>query len=551
MVPLQKYSITSMVLYIFIYAIWVFLWPEMKLAGAIIGIIGPFLTLIFIAISLQRMKEKEEKTFWIIVFIGCFSYFIGELIWRYRVFYLGIDEPLFGWGDLFYNLFVLIYSVAVFYKVYIQRKEYSTIQVFFDSLIMMTVLTTISWVYFLGPLFSNTTNSTFDVVISLSYPVAVFGILFGVILLFLTSMAFFSPVLLILNTIGITFYIIAETYYVYQSIYHTYNGHFTSLTIVWNSCLLLIGLSSFFSTKVNSIPRKETNLPKFFYIGQTTLPLLSLSILFFLALIKKEAILSYFIGGAALLFLIVIRQVITIFENKTLVRKLKDRTEELEVTQLELMELKNAAEEQSWLKTKIAEVATMYSGISNLDTLAQLFMTKVTLMAGASYGVFYIKKGKGNTERFQKLAAYAYNHQAVGEESFRLGEGLVGQCAVENRILSLDQVPRDYIEITSGLGSAPPANVLIIPVECEGEVLAVIELASLQSFSDLEEKLLKEVMENLGINIKSILGNMQVEKLLQESQALTEELQSQAEELQSQQEELRIMNDRLMLGKHC
>ena len=545
MTLLRKHSIKIAAIYVLIYYIWISLWPEMKLVGAIIAIIGPLLALIFIGSSLQRIKEKEEKNFWVIVFIGCFSFFIGELIWRYRVSYLEMADPFPGWANLFYNLFVFIYSIAVFYKVFAKRSKYRTVQVFLDSFIIMTVLTTISWVYFLSPLLPDTTTSIFELVIALSYPVAVLGVLFGIVLLFLTSIPLFPPILLILNTIGITSYTIVESYFVYQSIYHTYNGQFTYLTPIWTICILLIGLSSFFSKKVNDVPRKENNLSKLFFISQTILPFLSLIVLLLLAIIKREAILSFLIGGAVLLLLIVIRQVITIFENKTLVRKLKERTEELEITQLELVELKDVAEEQSWVKTKIAEIATMYPGISDLKTLAHLFITKITPMVGANYGVFYIKQDKGEEVRFQKLAAYAYNQQGVGTESFRLGEGLVGQCAVENRMISLNQVPEHYIKITSGLGSAPPSNVLIIPAEFQGEVLAVIELALFESFTAPEQLLLKEVMSNLGINIESILRNMEVEKLLQESQALTEELQTQSEELQLQQEELRTVNEQL------
>ncbi|MGG3449343.1 hypothetical protein [Domibacillus aminovorans] len=166
MIPLQKkQSIMIVVIYAFIYYTWILLWPDLKLVGSIIAIIGPVLTLLFISCSLQRIKEKEEKNFWRIVFIGCFSYFIGELIWRYREYYLGIDDPFPGWANLFYNLFVFIYSIAVFYKVYVTGKKYRTIQVFFDCFIMMTVLTTISWVYFLNPLLDKA-SSMFKLAIS-------------------------------------------------------------------------------------------------------------------------------------------------------------------------------------------------------------------------------------------------------------------------------------------------------------------------------------------------------------------------------------------------
>jgi two-component system chemotaxis sensor kinase CheA len=208
-------------------------------------------------------------------------------------------------------------------------------------------------------------------------------------------------------------------------------------------------------------------------------------------------------------------------------------------------ELKNIAEEQSWLKTKVADIATMLSGKSDLETLANSFITKITPMVGANYGVFYIKDVKGDEERFRKLATYAYNHEKVGAENFRLGEGGVGQSALENRLILLDRVPENYIKIASGMGNALPSEILIIPAEFQGEVLAVIEIASFESFSNSKQMLLKEVMRNLGTNIKNILRHMQVEKLLEESQALTVELQSQSEELQTQQEELRTVNEQL------
>ncbi|KAB7705960.1 response regulator [Bacillus aerolatus] len=217
----------------------------------------------------------------------------------------------------------------------------------------------------------------------------------------------------------------------------------------------------------------------------------------------------------------------------------------LETHTMQEKELKHAAEEHSWLKTKVAEIATMYPSIDSLETLARLFITKVAPMTGATYGVFYMKQGNGEGAKYQKLAAYAYNDQEVGKDNFCVGEGLVGQCALENRMISLHQVPDNYIKISSGLGAASPANVLVIPAEFQGEVLAVIELASFEPFNPLEQMLLQEVMDNIGININSILRHMQVEKLLEESQALTEELQSQSEELQLQQEELRTVNEQL------
>ncbi|MEW9668507.1 ATP-binding protein [Ammoniphilus sp. 3BR4] len=208
-------------------------------------------------------------------------------------------------------------------------------------------------------------------------------------------------------------------------------------------------------------------------------------------------------------------------------------------------ELMEAAQQQSWLKTKVAEIATMYAGVQDLQTLAQLFIAKITPMVGASYGVFYIKGTEESDSSLYKMAAYADTGQDIGKDRFQLGEGLVGQCALENHIIQLTHLPDRYITISSGTGNASPTAVIILPAEYEGEVLAVIELASFEPFCPLHQMVLQEVMANVGITIHSITNHMKVERLLQESQALTEELQRQSEELQMQQEELRTINEEL------
>lgn len=205
-------------------------------------------------------------------------------------------------------------------------------------------------------------------------------------------------------------------------------------------------------------------------------------------------------------------------------------------------ELKDYAEEQSWFQARIAEIATMYSGIDKMEQLAQQFITKLTPMVGGSYGVFYIKEDE---EKLVKLASYAYSNDSVGKKSFRFGEGIIGQAALENKIIHLTSVPDDYMKITSAVGEAVPRHILVVPAAYEGEVLAVVELATFESFSHTEQSLIKEVMDNIGINIKSIFRHNQVKNLLLESQSLTEELQTQSEELHLQQEELRQVNEQL------
>jgi len=200
--------------------------------------------------------------------------------------------------------------------------------------------------------------------------------------------------------------------------------------------------------------------------------------------------------------------------------------------------------EKSWLETNIVEMATMYQGIHDLKTLGQQFINKITSMIDANYGVFYVKQGTGEA-RFHSIASYAFNGQNNGQFSFGYGEGIVGQAALEKRTIYLTDLPKDYIKITSGVGSASPANLMMIPVEYEGEVIVVIELAKFKEFTPIQQTLITQVANQIGVTVKSVSGRMQIENLLKASKDLTEELQSQSEELQLHHNELVCMNAKL------
>jgi len=195
-------------------------------------------------------------------------------------------------------------------------------------------------------------------------------------------------------------------------------------------------------------------------------------------------------------------------------------------------------QEQRWLETNVADLATKFQSVHNLESLAHLFITTITPLVEASYGVFYLKQGTGRRQQLNKLASYACQQTSIGTESFKNGEGLVGQAALEGRTIMLGNVPDNYIQIASGLGKAPPASLLIMPIQFEDQVVAVAELASFGAFSPIQQTLLQHISTHLGSVISSITGRMQIEQLLVESQVLTEELQTQSEELRGINEKL-------------
>src|SRR6266704_2276101 len=161
------------------------------------------------------------------------------------------------------------------------------------------------------------------------------------------------------------------------------------------------------------------------------------------------------------------------------VAALKDNINEM-IVNLKDTTLKNS--EQDWLKTNLAKFSRMLQGQKDMLTVAKLILSELAPVVGAQHGVFYMMTA-GAEPVLRLLASYAYRaRKNVGNE-FRLGEGVVGQAAVEKEKILLTNVPRDYIQVSSGLGEAPPLNILVLPVIFEGQVKAVIELASFARFS--------------------------------------------------------------------
>jgi signal transduction histidine kinase/CheY-like chemotaxis protein/HAMP domain-containing protein len=187
--------------------------------------------------------------------------------------------------------------------------------------------------------------------------------------------------------------------------------------------------------------------------------------------------------------------------------------------------------EQDWLKTNLAKFSRMLQGQRDLAAVSQLILSDLAPLVTAHHGVFYVVEPGADEPMLKLLASYAYKDRKHVSSEFRLGEGLVGQCAVERRMLLINQVPTDYIQISSGLGEAPPHSIVVLPVLFEGEVKAVLELATFDQFDEIRLTFLEQLAESIGIVLNTIAANMRTEELLKQSQALTEGLQSQQEAL--------------------
>jgi HAMP domain-containing protein/signal transduction histidine kinase/CheY-like chemotaxis protein len=224
-------------------------------------------------------------------------------------------------------------------------------------------------------------------------------------------------------------------------------------------------------------------------------------------------------------------------EAKGEVEALKDTINQM-ISNLRETTLRN--QEQDWLKSNLAKFGQMLQGQKDLKTVTQRILSELAQVVRAHYGAFYILK-QDETDYDVKLnlfAAYGYKSEKHIPTEFGVGEGLIGQVAFEKERIILRNVPSNYIKITSGLGRAKPANLIILPVLFENNIKAVIELASLDEFNETHLDFLNQLTESIGIVLNTIEANSRTEELLTQSQSL-------AGELKIQQEELRRTNDEL------
>jgi signal transduction histidine kinase/HAMP domain-containing protein/CheY-like chemotaxis protein len=211
-----------------------------------------------------------------------------------------------------------------------------------------------------------------------------------------------------------------------------------------------------------------------------------------------------------------------------------------------LRETTQANQQQDWLKTNLARIAGMMQGHRDLAVVAELIMDELAPLTGAQHGTFFLTEPTADDDtQLSLIAGYGLRADKTAPIQYRLGQSLIGQVARSKRSIVVANLPEGYVKISSGLGEAPPANLAIVPILFEDQVLGVIELASFTPFSQVQTDFLEQLTETLGVNFNTIIANARTDTLLTESQRLTSELQVRSEEMQAQQVELQRSNAEL------
>ncbi|MFE5966994.1 HAMP domain-containing protein [Streptomyces sp. NPDC056463] len=210
-----------------------------------------------------------------------------------------------------------------------------------------------------------------------------------------------------------------------------------------------------------------------------------------------------------------------------------------------LRETTRANQEQDWLKSSLARISELMQGHRDLAVVAELVMDELTPLVSAQYGAFYLAEDGADGVELGLVGSYGLPAGNAGRDRFRLGESLVGQAAGSRRIIAAENVPGDYMYISSGLGSTARASLIVLPIVVEDQVLGVIELASFSTFTSVHRDFLEQLMETVGVNVSTIVANARTDELLDESQRLADELRARSEQLQVQQDELQRSNAEL------
>ncbi|WP_233521413.1 HAMP domain-containing protein, partial [Streptomyces triticagri] len=210
--------------------------------------------------------------------------------------------------------------------------------------------------------------------------------------------------------------------------------------------------------------------------------------------------------------------------------------------------------EQDWLKGNLARISGLMQGRRDLEDVAGLIMSELTPVVSAQHGAFFLAvptdDGKdvgaagGESYDLRMLGSYGYSMGSM-PTSFKPGETLIGTAATEKRTILVENAPTGYLKIASGLGEAPPAQVIVLPVLFEDTVLGVIELASFQPFTQIQRDFLSQIAEMIATSVNTISVNTKTEVLLRQSQELTEQLRDRSAELENRQKALQASNAEL------
>jgi PAS domain S-box-containing protein len=209
--------------------------------------------------------------------------------------------------------------------------------------------------------------------------------------------------------------------------------------------------------------------------------------------------------------------------------------------------LKFRAEEErrNWISEGLARISTILrNNLQDPEQLAFNVIKELTKYINAIQGGFYILDDTDPQNRFFNLLAFfAYDRRKFADQQIKWGDGLVGTCAMEQKVIHLKSIPESYISVTSGLGEANPSSLLIVPIQYENSIYGVLEFATFNKFEATHITMIEQAAESIASTLAAVNTNITTKRLLEESKAQTEALTSHEEEMRQNMEELQATQE--------
>ncbi|WP_078553546.1 DUF4084 domain-containing protein [Bacillus alkalicellulosilyticus] len=332
----------SIIIFVLLYYLWIFSWNEheylLTLGGNSFAIIGSLIPAFWLAVACKK-SGKNQNPFWFFLSLGVFSFFLGELSWSYYENVLRTDVPYPGLPDLFYMLTNVFFLIGFLYKLFKERKKNHVVKMLFDIVIIMTVASTFSWHFIIGPIAFDSEVPLSTLIVSLSYPIGELALLLCAFSIYFGNrVSFFQQRSLFFIFLGLLALALADAIYTYQLITDDYfSGSWVDPIFV--AALLFIGFSALVHKgELNRNEQKSVEVK--FYRGteyvRLLVPYLSVIALFIFMIIRPKQTDEFdaiTIGTAISIVLIIVRQLFFIVENQKLLRKFYHKAEELELNE--------------------------------------------------------------------------------------------------------------------------------------------------------------------------------------------------------------------------
>lgn len=232
--------------------------------------------------------------------------------------------------------------------------------------------------------------------------------------------------------------------------------------------------------------------------------------------------------------------------NKTnLAGALMNMKDLLKKASQEEQQRKQEDEKRNWATRGIAKFGDiMRKNNNDINDLSDRIITNLVYYLNINQGGLFILNDDEKTEpHLELIAAYAYDRKKYLNKKIEIGEGLVGACAIEKQTIYMNEVPDNYIEITSGVGGAAPRAILIVPLKLENHILGVVELASFKEFQKHEIEFVETIAENIASTLSTTRINAKTNKLLSDFRKQSEEMAAQEEEMRQNLEELQATQE--------